>query len=199
MDNCVSRDTSPEAILLVNGNLDSGQTSVEDMSRLLTTLFWCSMSKDRKSQASFDVFWPSGDAKKHGGIDHLSTWTVNEKAVWVVRDDGIYLKIRDPGGDAFKNDYIDEILYLRWQPKRTTLFWCNMSKDKKSHASLDVFWSFSNAGKHGGFDLSAWAVNEEALWIVRDDGIYLWMKAPGWPEEEPYVIETLSRRWEPKR
>jgi hypothetical protein len=76
------------------------------------------MSKDRESQASFDVFWPSGDAKKHGGIDHLSTWTVNEKAVWVIRDDGIYLKIRDPGGDAFKNDYIDEILYLRWQPKR---------------------------------------------------------------------------------
>jgi hypothetical protein len=83
-----------------------------------TTLFWCYMSKDRESQASFDVFWPSGDAKKHGGIDHLSTWTVNEKAVWVIRDDGIYLKIRDPGGDAFKNDYIDEILYLRWQPKR---------------------------------------------------------------------------------
>jgi len=99
-----------------------------------------------------------------------------------------YIKTRDEFKFSFRVNFF-----------RTTLFWCNMSKDKKSHASLDVFWSFSNAGKHGGFDLSTWAVNEEALWIVRDDGIYLWMKAPGWPEDEPYVIETLFRRWEPKR
>jgi hypothetical protein len=83
-----------------------------------TTLFWCSMSKDRKSYASFDVFWSADNHEKNKNFN-LQGLTGTREIIWLVRDDGIYFRAQRNYGNSYVPRYLtEEIFYRKWDKKK---------------------------------------------------------------------------------
>ena len=82
------------------------------------TIFKCYMSRDRKIDATFTVFWPGFLRRENQDID-LEKDTVGSNVIWVARDDGIYLKRREACffSCIFSKPPVKVFLYKKWDKK----------------------------------------------------------------------------------
>ncbi|KAJ4826901.1 hypothetical protein Tsubulata_006124 [Turnera subulata] len=71
----------------------------------------------------------------------------------------------------------------QWPPWGSTLFWCYLAPDDKSHAAFDAFWDQKDL-----WDMTdLWSV----VWIIQDDGVYI---------RNPNTHETkFMHPWKPGR
>jgi hypothetical protein len=76
------------------------------------------MSRDRKIDATFTVFWPGFLRRENQEID-LEKDTVGSNVIWVARDDGIYLKRREACffSCIFSKPPVKDFSYKKWDKK----------------------------------------------------------------------------------
>ncbi|CAK7329134.1 unnamed protein product [Dovyalis caffra] len=93
-----------------------------------TTLFWCTLSTDRQSRASFDVFWSSlwlSKGTKRNKYTDLEKVTKNEKILWIARNDGIYLRETNFKPESLnridpneEDIIVEDVLFHKWERKK---------------------------------------------------------------------------------